>query len=118
MVITKDAELAEAARRGFHPEDEMLAFEDWKEALNASGDADLVFVDLVATLRESHKIAGYEEFARGKMDHPLAAKIPLVLIAPPPDYELDFLSGWPGFVFGHVQRPIDYRAFRRASTWV
>lgn len=110
--------MAEAARKGFHPEDELETFTDWHAALDASKGADLIFVDLLATLREAHRIAGYEAFAAAKMGHLDAGKVPLVLISPPPDYDLDFLSGWPGFVFGNVQRPVDYRAFRRASTWV
>jgi hypothetical protein len=52
------------------------------------------------------------------MDHPVAKGIPLVLISPPENYELDFMAGWPDFVFGHVRRPVDYRIFRRASTWI
>lgn len=118
ILITKDPEMRDAARKGFHPEDEFEAFTDWRTALESSEKADLIFVDLLATLKHPHQIAGYEDFAAGKMHHPFAAKVPLVLIAPPPDYELDFLSGWPGFVYGHIQRPVDYRAFRRASTWV
>ena len=52
------------------------------------------------------------------MAHEKAKNVPVVLIAPPEDYELDFMTGWPDFVFGHVRRPVDYRIFRRASTWV
>lgn len=78
----------------------------------------MMFVDLVATLNEPHKIAGYEQFAMAKMMHPSASKIPLVLIAPEEEYELDFMAGWPDFVYGHVRRPVNYKIFRRASTWV
>lgn len=78
----------------------------------------MLFVDLLATLLEPHKIAGYEAFAYAKMEHALAKDVPLVLISPPDDYELDFMAGWPNFVFGHVRRPVDYRIFRRASTWI
>lgn len=118
VVITKDAEVEKSAREGFHPADECIVFADWADALEASEGADLMFVDLIATLEEAHKIAGYEKFAYAKMEHPIAAGTPLVLISPPDDYELDFMAGWPNFVFGHVRRPIDYRIFRRASTWV
>lgn len=86
--------------------------------MEASLRADLMFVDLLATLREPHKIEGYEEFAMGKMAHETARDVPLVLISPPDDYELDFMAGWPNFVFAHVRRPVTYKIFRRASTWV
>jgi hypothetical protein len=118
VLITRDAEMAQAAREGFHPSDECLVFGDWSEALAASEGSDLVFVDLLATLVEPHKIEGYEKFAVAKMSHPIAKSIPLVLIAPPDDYELDFMAGWPDFVYAHVRRPVTYKIFRRASTWV
>jgi hypothetical protein len=118
LVITNDPEVEEAARKGFHPSDEMIAFADWKEALQNSEGVDMMFVDLIATLREPHKIAGYEEFANAKMADPTAKDIPLVLVAAPDDYELDFMTGWPNFVFGHVRRPVTEKIFRRASTWI
>lgn len=117
VLITKDAELEAEARKGFEPY-RCESFADWHAALDAAGDADLLFVDLVATLTEPHKIAGYEAFANAKMAHPEASAVPLVLIAPPEEYELDFMAGWPDFVFGHVRRPVDFKVFRRASTWV
>ena len=118
IVITKDLSVAEAARQGFHPTDECHVTEEWSKGLDLAQDADLLFVDMLATLTEAHKIAGYEEFAMGKMSHPTAKKTPLVLISPPADYDLDFMAGWPDFVFGHIRRPVDYKIFRRASTWV
>lgn len=118
VLITKDAELEAAAREGFHPSDQCEVFGDWATALEKSEGTDLLFVDLISTLEEPHKIAGYEAFAMAKMGHPVAATVPLVLIAPPEDYELDFMAGWPNFVFGHVKRPVTYKVFRRASTWV
>lgn len=118
VVITKDSELEASAREGFHPSDECLVFSDWIPALDASAGADLMFVDLIATLLEPHKIAGYEHFAMAKMSHSAAGSVPLVLIAPEEDYELDFMAGWPDFIFGHVRRPVNYKIFRRASTWV
>ena len=118
VLITQDAEIEAAAREGFHPSDETLCFGSWSEALDHARGADLLFVDLVATLEEPHKIAGYERFAEAKMSHDEAKDIPLVLISPPDDYELDFMAGWPDFVFGHIQRPVTYKIFRRASTWV
>ena len=118
MVITKDASLVEAAREGFHPTDELVSTGDWNEGLELTEGADLVFVDLVATLTDPHKIGGYERFARAKMNHPVAASVPLVLIAPAKEYELDFMAGWPDFVFAHLRQPVDHKVFRRASTWV
>lgn len=117
VLITKDAEMEAEARKGFEPY-ACDAYGDWSQALDAADGADLIFVDLLATLDEPNKIAGYERFAHAKMAHPAARNVPLVLIAPPEDYELDFMAGWPDFVFGHVRRPVDYKIFRRASTWV
>ena len=39
-----------------------------------------------------------------KMTHPLAKHVPLVLIAAPDDYELDFMAGWPAFAPGIRRR--------------
>ncbi len=86
VLITKDSEIDQAAREGFHPSDRCLTHGEWKTALDDCGDADLLFVDLLATLDEPHKIAGYEKFAEAKMAHETAAAVPLVLISPPHDY--------------------------------
>ena len=118
LLITKDSEVEEAARRGFHPSDELTTYSDWEEALDGAEGTDLIFVDLLATLREPHRIAGYEEFGLAKMAHKQAKDVPLVLISPPDDYDIDFMVGWPDFVFGHVRRPVSDKIFRRASTWI
>ena len=118
VLITKDPEMQSEAKEGFHPSDTFEAFTDWEAALDAAGDADLIFVDLLATLDEPHKIAGYERFAQAKMSHAQSSKTPLVLISPPDEYELDFMAGWPDFVFANIRRPVSYKHFRRASTWV
>ncbi len=118
VLITRDPEIEAAAEEGFHPADHFFSYGDWTKALEDCHDADLLFVDLLATLDEPHKIAGYERFAEAKMSHDRAGAVPLVLIAPPTDYELDFMAGWPDFVLGHVQRPVSAKIFRRASTWV
>lgn len=118
VLITDDSEMVAEARTGFQQDDELLAFASWNEALDACEGADLLFVDLLTTLEEPHKIGGYESFGTAKMDHAIAAPIPVVLIAPPEDYELDFMAGWPDFVFAHLRRPVPYKLFRRASTWV
>jgi hypothetical protein len=118
VLITKDSTIVDAAKAAFPPSDELLIFEKWTEALEACDGADIMFVDLLATVDEAHKIAGYERFAMAKMQHEQASSTPLVLIAPPEDYELDFMAGWPDFVFAHVRRPVTDKIFRRASTWV
>ena len=118
VLLTLEPEMAAAARAGFHPSDSFESFDSEDEALDACAGADLLFVDLLATLDEPHKIGGYERFAEKKMEHEVAKEVPLVLIAPPDDYELDFMAGWPEFVFAHIRRPVTEKIFRRASTWV
>lgn len=118
VLVTKDSEVVQATDNAFQPEDTLATYESWEDALDDCMDADLLFVDLIATLKKPHKIKGYEEFAEAKMKHPEAASVPLVLIAPPADYELDFMAGFPNFVFAHLPRPLSYKIFRRASTWV
>jgi hypothetical protein len=116
VLITKDPEVEASAREGFTPY-ECASYADWQRALDESGGADMIFVDLLATLQEPNKIAGYEAFAEAKMKHPVASTIPLVLISPPADYELDFMAGWPDFIVANIPRPISAKVFRRASTW-
>jgi hypothetical protein len=118
ILVTRDAALVEEARNGFHPGDTFESYEDWSAALDACQGADLIFVDQIATLDDPHKVAGYERFAEAKMAHAIAAKTPLVLISPPEDYEMDFITGWPNFVFANMRRPVTFKQFRRASTWV
>lgn len=118
VLITKDQEMISEAQQGFHPSDTFEHYSEWSEALDKSEGADLMFVDLLATLTEPNKISGYEAFAEAKMSHEVAKGIPLVLISPPADYELDFMAGWPNFVYGNIQRPVNYKLFRRASTWI
>ncbi|MER3496336.1 MAG: hypothetical protein C4320_05765 [Armatimonadota bacterium] len=105
------------AREGFHPSDDLKVVADWSAALDLAVSADLMIVDMLAVLEEPHKVAGYETFARAKMEH-ASADVPLVLISPPIDYEMDFVSGFPDFLFANVRRPVNYKFFRRASTWV
>ena len=118
VLITKDTGLVDEARKGFHPEDELEAFEEWEKGLDACAGADLLFVELVATLDTPHKISGYEKFGEAKRSHETAAPIPLALVSPEDDYELDFMVGWPNFVFANVRQPVTYKIFRRASTWI
>ncbi|MBS1709274.1 MAG: hypothetical protein JSS65_11230 [Armatimonadetes bacterium] len=118
VLVTKDPEVVSATVGAFQSDDELVVTEDWAHALEACHGADLMFVDLIATLEKPHKIAGYEDFAEAKMAHPIASATPLVLISPPEDYELDFMAGFPDFVFASLRRPLSYKIFRRASTWV
>lgn len=117
VLITKDPELVDEAQIAFQ-HDELQVFAGWREALDGCEGASLMFVDLLATLDEPHKIAGYERFALAKMGHEIAKEIPLVLIAAPADYELDFMSGWPDFVLAQIRRPVSEKIFRRAATWI
>jgi len=118
VLVTKDKEVVKATNGAFQPDDELLVFAAWEEALEACNDVDILFVDLIATLAVPHKVAGYERFALAKMAHAIASPIPLVLIAQPESYALDFMVGWPNFVFAHLRRPLTFKLFRRATTWV
>lgn len=120
ILITTNPEIEAAflSPEAFFPTDEKQVFAAWKEALEACDNTEILFVELVGTLSTPHEIAGYEEFALAKMDHPVAGPIPLVLLAPPPDYDLDFMVGWPDFVFAQIPHPVTPKLFRRASTWI
>lgn len=118
ILVTQDQQLIHAAQEGFHPSDELVFFSDWREAFDNVQDVDLMIVDMLATLDEPHKIAGYERFAETKMSDPNAAGVPLIIISPPEDYKLDFMTGYPDFVLGNLPRPVTAKMFRRASTWV
>lgn len=119
VFITKDKEVVEIAKKAFPSGMESLHFfEDWRPGLEACEGAEMVFVDLVATLDEPHKIAGYEKFAHGKMSHEIAKSVPLVLLSPPPDYDLDFMTGWPDFVFAQLRMPVTEKVFRRVVTYI
>lgn len=118
LLVTKDKDVAAAAATAYGTHYGLLVYEEWSEALNHCEGVDMIFVDLVATLKEPGKIEGYEQFAFAKMAHDVAAPIPLVVIAPPSDYELDAMVGWPNFLFAMVRRPVTERLFRQASGWV
>lgn len=118
VLVTRDEDMVGEAKKGFHPDDNLEVYEHWEEALDACDGADLLFIDLIATLEKPHKIAGYEQFGEARLKHAHAKRTPLVLISPPEGYELDFMVGWPDFVFANVRKPINYKIFRRASTWI
>lgn len=118
IVVTTDSFVVGACKEGFHPSDEAEFYSDWHEALDKAEGADLMFVDLLDTLTEPNKIEGYEMFARAKMAHPTASKVPLVLIGAPEEYDLDSMVGWPNFLFGNLKRPINSKVIRRMTTYV
>ncbi len=118
VLVTEDDAITSAAKKAYGDHYGLKVFSHWKDGLEACDGADLLFVDLVSTLKEPGKIEGYEEFAQQKMSHPVANTVPLVVIAPPMDYELDAMVGWPNFLFAMVRRPVDERLFRQASGWV
>jgi hypothetical protein len=118
ILISNEDEVTLSAKEAFEKTDKLQVFDRWREALDSSKGAELIIVDLLATLDTPHEIAGYEEFAMAKMSHDIAKDIPLVLIAPPDDYALDSMVGWPDFLHGMVKRPVTMKIFRRISTWV
>lgn len=118
VVITKDEEVKSACAKAFYPDDDVAIVEDWREGLAAAQGADLMFVDLLATLDQPGKIAGYEKFAESKMADSQAGGVPLVLIWPPEDYQLDFMTGYPDFVSQHIRRPVTFQVIRRATTYI
>ncbi len=118
ILVSKDAEVLEQASKAFYPDDEVLLTGDWQEALSKIEGTDMMFVDLLATLRQDHKIAGYEEFAEAKLGSPEAKGVKLVMIWPPADYELDFMTGYPDFIFQHIQRPVTFQKLRRSTTFI
>lgn len=118
MLISKNPQLIAEAKSAYKLTDVLIVEANWRKALESCKGVELLIVDLLSTLNEPHKIAGYEEFALEKMNHPVAGKTPLVLIAPPEKYKLDSMVGWPGFVFGMVREPVTMKIFRRISTWV
>lgn len=117
VLITRDAAVSAAAREGLGAE-AVRIHPEWTDALADAQGADLIVVDLLATLEEPGRIAGYEKFAYAKMDHPVAANVPLVLLSPPPEVELDFMTGWPDFLFAQVRLPVTADVFRRFARWL
>ncbi|MBL8088208.1 MAG: hypothetical protein JNM85_09095 [Chthonomonas sp.] len=118
VFITDDNEVIKTTKDAYRLGEEVVIHADWHAGLDACDGADMIFVDLVTTLADPHKIAGYEQFAAAKMAHPVASKVPLVLIAPEPEYELDFMAGWPDFVFTHIRKPVNEKIFRRVVTYI
>lgn len=118
VLVCTDQEIIKAAKKAYGTHYELVVHSRWPAALESCKGADLMFVDLVATLEEEGKIQGYEDFAVAKMSHEIASGVPLVVFAPPDGYPLDAMVGWPNFVFAMLRRPITDRLFRQASGWV
>ncbi|MBN8690713.1 MAG: hypothetical protein J0L72_07970 [Armatimonadetes bacterium] len=118
VLVTKEKEIILAAEKAYGTHYQLKVHDHWGPALEDASDADLMFVDLIATLTEPGKIKGYEDFAEAKMSHEKSCGTPLVVFAPPADYELDSMVGYPNFLFAMVRRPITDRFFRQASGWV
>lgn len=120
VLFSKDPEIVGAFRspEAFLPSDELVVVGTREESIAACHGADMIFVDLAATLDEPHKIAGYEIFHDLMVADAVASKVPVVLISLPHDYEIDFMVGWPDFVFANMPRPVSAKLFRRASTWI
>jgi hypothetical protein len=110
VLVTKDPELLADARevcsaRGLH----IVVEADWQRAIDKAATANLMVVDLLATLSIPHRISGYINFAETKM-RSAAAETPVVLIGAPDGYRLDGMAGWPGFLAAFIDRPItDHR---------
>ena len=82
ILVTRDPAVKEAflSPEAFLPSDTLKAFEKWEDALKETAGADMMFVELVATLDEPNKIAGYERFAEAKMADEALSAVPLVLL--------------------------------------
>ncbi len=120
VLLSRDAEMIEAFRspEAFLANDKLVVVEDKLKAIKACEGADMIFVDLLAALDEPNKIAGYEGFHDAFVAAEHTAGVPIVLIAAPANYDIDFMVGWPDFVFAQMPRPVTSKLFRRASTWI
>lgn len=120
VLFSRDPEIVAAFRspEAFLPSDVLSVVDTREAAVEASLDADMVFVDLIATLDEPHKIAGYEAFHDLMASRSELSGKPVVVISLPYEYEIDFMVGWQDFVFANMPRPVTAKLFRRASTWI
>lgn len=118
VLVSVDPDVVKEAQQAFDKMADLVVVADWRKGLDLCQDADMLFVDMLATLNEPHKIAGYEVFAQAKMSHDVAKDTPLVLIGPHPDYQLDFVVGWDGFLFSRLQRPVTWKMLLRITTYL
>ena len=119
VLFSTDPGIVEAfeSPEAFLPSDTLFVAKDRNEAVRLAAAADMMFVDLISTLDEPNKIAGYEAFHDAMVAN-LVTNVPIVLISLPHDYDIDFMVGWPDFVFANMPRPVSSKLFRRASTWI
>lgn len=120
VLLSTDSDIIAAFKspEAFFQTDDLVIASTSEEAVRATPGADMLFVDILATLTEPHRIAGYEVFHDLMLESAGAKDVPLVLISAPTDYEIDFMVGWPDFVFANMPRPVSAKLFRRASTWI
>lgn len=118
ILVTDDPEVIREAKETYREGVQLVVTPYWSEALDWCRTADVLVVDLLATLEEPHKIGGYVKFAEAKRAHKWAKNIPLVLIDVPEGYKLNGMVGWPNFVRAYVRRPVTSRIFRRVLTWI
>lgn len=119
VLFSTDPDIQAAFRspEAFLASDQLFVATNRQEAVTLAASADMVFVDLISSLDEPHKIAGYEAFHDLMVENKVTG-VPVVLISPPTDYDIDFMVGWPDFVFANMPRPVSAKLFRRASTWI
>ena len=107
ILVSHDPELIADCRDVCKERQMQLSIEpEWRRALDRSRTANLMIVDLLATLSPPHRISGYVRFAESKMES-AAAATPIALIGAPDSYRLDGMVGWPGFLAAFVPRPVD-----------
>jgi hypothetical protein len=118
ILVTEDPDIVRVAKEAYRDVAQLLLTSKWSEALDWCRNADVLIVDLLATLEEPHKIGGYVKFAQAKMSHMKAKGTPLVLISVPEGYKLNGMVGWPHFVRAYLRRPITANMFQRILTWL
>ena len=106
ILVSRDPELIADVREACKGRNIGITVEaNWARAIDRSSTANLLVVDLLATLAIPHRISGYVAFAETKM-RSAASRTPLVLIGAPDGYRLDGMAGWPGFLTAFFDRPI------------
>lgn len=117
-LITKNPVYGQLAREAEDEERKFVLFEDWREAFEHAAECDLMIADLISLLEKPHRIEGYRKFGEARLAHPIAARVPLVLIPAPDGYKLDGMIGWPNFLLGQLRHPITRETFRQVLRWI
>ncbi len=118
VLISQDEQIVKAAMEAYGTHYDLKIHSDWRTAIEDHEGTNLMFVDIMATMKDPGKIEGYEIFAEAKLSHEGCKSVPLVAISLPIDYEVDSMVGWPGFIIALWHRPVDARKFRQASGYV